>query len=139
MLNLLWYSIVQHWDVELGMVFQWQSRYKATDMIFDLLYVWIWLALLVSETLENKQNSFGSTIWGILTGCYSELYKWVHFLGISWNISQLYNCWCFFFHTIRGIVIKQWAASVIYFVGNFHHFVKKMKIKECFVTNSFFL
>jgi len=28
-------------------------------------------------------------------------------------------------HTIRGIAIKQWAASVIYFVANFHHFVKK--------------
>jgi hypothetical protein len=33
------------------------------------------------------------------------------------------------FHTIRGIAIKQWAASVIYFVANFHHFVgKKIKI-----------
>jgi len=41
------------------------------------------------------------------------------------------------FHPIRGIVIKQWSASVIYFVGNFHHFVKKKKIKEYFVTNSF--
>jgi len=43
------------------------------------------------------------------------------------------------FHPIRGIVIKQWASSVIYFVGNFHHFMKKKKIKEYFVTNSFFL
>jgi hypothetical protein len=33
------------------------------------------------------------------------------------------------FHTIRGIAIKQWAALVIYFVPNFHHFVKnKFKI-----------
>ncbi len=35
--------------------------------------------------------------------------------------------------------MKQWATSAIYFVGNFHHFVKKKKIKEYFVTNSFFL
>jgi hypothetical protein len=41
------------------------------------------------------------------------------------------------FHTIRGIAIKQWAALVISFVGNFHHFVEKKKIKEYFVTNSF--
>jgi hypothetical protein len=33
------------------------------------------------------------------------------------------------FHTIRGIAVKHWAASVIYFVANFHHFVEKNKIK----------
>jgi hypothetical protein len=33
------------------------------------------------------------------------------------------------FHTIRGIAIKQWAGSVIYFVANFQHFVEKSKIK----------
>jgi hypothetical protein len=30
-----------------------------------------------------------------------------------------------FISYIRGIAVKQWAALVIYFVANFHHFVKK--------------
>jgi hypothetical protein len=38
------------------------------------MYIWILLALLVSERLENKQNSFGPTFWVIFTECYSELY-----------------------------------------------------------------
>jgi hypothetical protein len=70
---------------------------KYCQGVINLLYIWILLALLVSERLENKQNSFGTTFWGIFTGCYSKLYIWVHFLGTSWNMFQLYNCWWFDF------------------------------------------
>ncbi len=97
-------------------------------MFFNLLYIWIWLALLVSERLENKQN-FLST--HNLRNLHWLLLWTIYMSSFSGNFMQhvsVIELLMVSFHTIRGIAIKQWLALVNYFVANFHHFVKK-KIK----------
>ncbi len=107
----------------------WHDFWPAVHLIF-VAFACQWETWEQAEFLwtHNLRNLHLVLLWTIQMSSFSG-----NFMEHV-SVIQLLMLW---FHPIRGVVIKQWAASVIYFVANFHHFVKKIII-EYFVTNSFF-
>jgi len=90
-----------------------------------------WLCLLVRAW---EQAEF---LWTHnLRNLHSELYKWVHFLETSWNMSQLYNCRCFDF------IPQSWSNGLLQWFTLWETFTilwKRKKLRNILSQIPFFI